>query len=83
LAGAAAVMVLFGFGVARANIVFPALTIPEIDALANAFNDPRLQFNYFPSAMEWAVTLGIIGLTTAAFFIAYDHLKFLKLKEAN
>ncbi len=83
LAGAAGVMVLIGFAVARANIVFPALTIPEIDALANAFNDPRLQFNYFPSAMEWAVTLGILGLTTAAFLIAYDHLKFLKLKEAN
>ncbi len=83
LAGAAGILVLIGFGVARANIVFPALTIPEIDALANAFSDPRLQFSYFPSWMEWAVTLGVIGATTAVFFIAYDYLAFLKLKEAN
>lgn len=82
-AGSAGAMALFGFAVARANIVFPALTIPEIDALVYAFSDARLQFAYFPSLMEWAVTAGIIGLTTAAFFIAYDHLPFLKLKEVS
>jgi len=81
--GAAGAMTLIGFAVARANIVFPALTIPEIDALANAFSDARLQFAYFPSLMEWAVTAGIIFLASAAFFIAYDHLPFLKLKEAS
>jgi molybdopterin-containing oxidoreductase family membrane subunit len=82
-AGTAGVMTLIGFAVARANIVFPALTVPEIEALAHAFSDARLQFTYFPSVMEWAVTVGIVGLATAAFLLAYDHLPFLKLKEVS
>ncbi len=73
-AGWMGVLVMFGFAVARANIVFPALTIPEIDALAEAFVDPRLQFDYFPSAMEWAVTIGIIGLAVLAFLVGTDRL---------
>ncbi|MBI3763295.1 MAG: polysulfide reductase NrfD [Chloroflexi bacterium] len=61
-AGWMGVLVLVGFAVARANIVFPALTVPELEALRTAFNDPRLGYSYFPSLMEWAVTLGIVGL---------------------
>jgi protein NrfD len=76
-AGWTGVMVMFGFVVARANIVFPALAIPEIEALAEAFVDPRLQFSYFPSAMEWAVTAGIVGGATLAFLIGEERLSLL------
>jgi protein NrfD len=72
--GAMGVLVLIGFAVARANIVFPALTIPEIDALTHAFTGPRLQFAYYPSLMEWAVTAGIVGLVVLAFLIGTDRL---------
>jgi len=68
------VLVLFGFAVARANIVFPALTVPELEALRTAFTGPHLSFDYFPSAMEWAVTFGIVGLATIAFLIGTDRL---------
>jgi molybdopterin-containing oxidoreductase family membrane subunit len=81
-AGWTGVLVLIGFAVARANIVFPALTVPELDALTTAFTGPRLQFDYFPSLMEWAVTTGIVGLAVLAFLIGADRLKLLKTEVA-
>jgi molybdopterin-containing oxidoreductase family membrane subunit len=75
-------LVLIGFGVARANIVFPALTVPELDALMTAFTGPHLSFDYFPSLMEWAVTIGIIGLAVLAFVIGTDRLKLTRAEVA-
>ncbi len=67
-AGWMGVLVLFGLAVARANIVLPALAVPEIEALAEAFTgSARLRFQYFPSPMEWSVTLGVTGLVVLAF----------------
>lgn len=80
-AGVMGALVLFGFAVARANIVFPALTVPELEALTTAFTGPHLTFTYFPSLMEWAVTLGISGLAVLAFLIGNDRLP-LRGKEA-
>jgi len=81
-AGWMGVLVLIGFAVARANIVFPALTVPELDALTTAFGGPRLTFEYFPSLMEWAVTIGITGLAILAFLIGSDRLKLTKTEVA-
>lgn len=81
-AGWAGGFVLIGFAVARANIVFPALTVPEIEALQNAFYDPRLQFVYFPSPMEWAVSAGLVGLAVLAFLIGQKWLQGPRPKEA-
>ncbi len=80
-AGVMGALVLFGFAVARANIVFPALTVPELEALTTAFTGPHLTFSYFPSLMEWAVTLGVSGLAVLAFLIGNDRLP-LRGKEA-
>lgn len=73
-AGWMGLLVLFGFAIARANIVFPALTVPEIQALTTAFTGPHLTFDYFPSLMEWAVTQGIVGLAVLAFPIGEERL---------
>jgi molybdopterin-containing oxidoreductase family membrane subunit len=73
-AGWMGVLVLLGFAVARANIVFPALTVPELEALTTSFTGPHLTFNYFPSPMEWAVTIGITGLAILAFLVGSDSL---------
>ena len=73
-AGWMGVLVLLGFAVARANIVFPALTVPELEALTHSFTGPHLSFDYFPSPMEWAVTLGILGLAILAYLVGSDHL---------
>jgi protein NrfD len=81
LAGWMGVLALIGFAVARANVVIPALTVPELDLLSHAFSgSPRLQFTYFPSLMEWGVTLGITGFVTLAFLIGSDRLP-LRSKE--
>ena len=80
-AGWMGVLVLIGFAIARANIVFPALTVPELDALTTAFGGPHLSFDYFPSLMEWAVTIGISGLAVLAFLIGTDRLKLFRSTE--
>ena len=76
-AGAAGLLLLIGYAVARGLILFPALTVPELALLTTAFTGPHLTFDYFPSLMEWAVTLGVIGLATLAFLIGTDVLKLL------
>ncbi len=53
--------VLLGFAAARANIVFPALTIEELGGLATAFSGPHLSFEYFPSLLEWSIIAGVSG----------------------
>jgi protein NrfD len=73
-AGWMGVLVLVGFAAARANIVFPALTVPELKALTTAFSGPHLTFDYFPSAMEWAITVGTTGLAVLAFLIGSERL---------
>ncbi len=73
-AGWMGVLLLVGYAVARALIIFPALAIPEIEALTNAFGGLHLTFDYFPSLMEWAVTLGTIGLASLAFLIGSDRM---------
>ncbi len=73
----AGLLALMGFAVARINIVLPALAVPEFEALARAFVEPRLQFSYFPSAMEWAVSAGIFGLAGLVFLVGLDRLPLL------
>lgn len=68
------VLILSGYAVARALIIFPALSIPEIDELINAFGGAHLSFDYFPSLMEWAITIGTVGLATVGFLLGSDYL---------
>lgn len=74
-AGAAGLLLLVGYAVARALILFPALTVPELDMLATAFTGEHLTYTYFPSLMEWAVALGVVGLATIGFLVGMDLLK--------
>jgi molybdopterin-containing oxidoreductase family membrane subunit len=80
LAGAMGFLVLVGFGVARANIVFPALTVPELEGLSTAFQGPHLSFDYFPSLMEWSVVSGVIGIAALAFLFGADRLSLFTPK---
>lgn len=77
-AGWMGIFLLIGYAVARGLIIFPALTIPEINALAEAFGGPHLTFDYFPSMMEWAVTIGTIGFATLFVLIGSDRLPLFK-----
>jgi molybdopterin-containing oxidoreductase family membrane subunit len=78
LAGWMGLLVLIGFGAARGNIVFPALSVPELQGLATAFTGPHLNFDYFPSLLEWSVVSGVVGLATLAYLIGTDRLSFFK-----
>jgi molybdopterin-containing oxidoreductase family membrane subunit len=80
-AGAMGVLILVGFGVARANIVFPALAVPELEGLIAAFTGPHLNIDYFPSLMEWSVVSGVIGLATLAYIFGLDRWPFLNKSE--
>lgn len=46
----------------KLNLVVPALAQEEIEGLAHAFTGPGLELGYFPSAMEWLVAVGTVGL---------------------
>jgi molybdopterin-containing oxidoreductase family membrane subunit len=81
VAGWMGVLVLIGFGAARSNIVFPALAIPELEALTNAFSGPRLTFQYTPTLMEWAVTLGATAAVVLAVLIGAQLMHLIPEKE--
>jgi molybdopterin-containing oxidoreductase family membrane subunit len=71
-AGWMGLFVLIGFAIARTNIVFPALTIPELEGLATAFAGPHLSFNYSPSLLELSVVSGVVGGTIVALLLGLD-----------
>jgi molybdopterin-containing oxidoreductase family membrane subunit len=73
-AGWMGLLLLIGYAVARGLIIFPGLTVPELEQLVTAFSGPHLTFEYFPSLMEWAVTLGTIGLAILGFLLGSDYL---------
>ncbi|NHZ72385.1 MAG: polysulfide reductase [Aquificales bacterium] len=74
ISGWMGVLLLIGYAVARGLIIFPALSIPELELLVQAFTGPHLTFYYFPSLMEWAVTLGAIGLATLGVLLGSQYL---------
>lgn len=78
LAGAMGVLVLLGLAVGRTAIIFPALAIPELDGLAEAFTGPHLGYDYTPSLMEWSVVFGVLGLSAMGFLIFADRLPMFR-----
>jgi molybdopterin-containing oxidoreductase family membrane subunit len=83
LVGLMGLFVLVGMGVARANIIFPALTIPELEGLTTAFTGPHLTFSYTPSPMEWSVLSAVVGLAVLAYLIGVDTLPIFGEKPAR
>lgn len=79
-AGWMGLLLLVGYAVARGLIVFPGLSVPELQQLTTAFSGPHLTFEYFPSLMEWAVTLGTIGLATLGFLLGVEYLPLYSKK---
>jgi molybdopterin-containing oxidoreductase family membrane subunit len=80
-AASAGALVLLGFVVARANIVFPAQSVSTLEGLADAFQEVRLDLSYFPSGPEWALAIGMSGLAGLIFLLAYDGLALLGAEE--
>lgn len=78
LAGLMGVLVLVGLAVGRTAIIFPALAIPELEGLAEAFTGPHLGYDYTPSLMEWSVVAGVLGLSGMAYLIGTDRLPMFR-----
>jgi molybdopterin-containing oxidoreductase family membrane subunit len=58
----AGLLIAAGFLAVRLNIVIPGFTVEEVRGISAAFASAHLSTNYFPSMMEWLVSIGIAGL---------------------
>lgn len=73
-------LIAFTFMSVRLNIVIPALAIPELKGLENAFIEKRLMFSYVPSLNEWQVTLFIAALAIGLFYLGIKMLPLLETR---
>lgn len=55
----AMILVVLGFVPLPLNLIVPPLAHPEFATLREAYTGPGLDFSYFPSALEWLVSLWI------------------------
>jgi molybdopterin-containing oxidoreductase family membrane subunit len=62
LVGIAAALSAVTFVAITLNIVIPVLVTPELEGLATAFVDPKLNPNYAPNLMEWMVIAFVFGV---------------------
>jgi protein NrfD len=58
---AAGLVIAMGLA-SKLNLIVPALTHEHIEGLAEAFTGPGLVYSYFPTAMEWLVAVGTVGV---------------------
>src|SRR3972149_3415147 len=82
-APAAGAMILGGLGVARMNILLPALVVPQLEELEAAYVNPHLSLDYFPSVMEWQVFVFILALAVGAFLLVYRLIPSATWEEAD
>lgn len=75
--GIAGFLVASTFISVRLNLVIPALALPELQGLENAFSGPGLTFQYFPSSTEWLVAAWIPSLAVLIFLAALRWLPVL------
>lgn len=59
------------------NVVIPVLVTPELEGLATAFVDPKLELNYVPNLMEWLMLAFIFGFGSLVYGLG---LRFLPLQ---
>ena len=67
--GLAAGLVAFGFFATRLNVVIPGLIEPQFAGLDTAYTDDRLEYEYFPSVMEWLVLIFVGAFASGLFFL--------------
>jgi molybdopterin-containing oxidoreductase family membrane subunit len=69
--GLAGLLVATTFLAVRLNLVIPGLIEPNLRELETAFRDHRLLFHYVPSLFEWQVTLGVVAMGAALFYLGW------------
>jgi protein NrfD len=84
--GVGAALVAITFFAIRLNLVIPGQITPELQGLQNAYLDPignRLTYTYVPTVLEWQVTVGVVALGVALFYLGYRFLPLVRLSEAD
>jgi protein NrfD len=84
--GAGAALVAITFFAIRLNLVIPGQITPELQGLQNAYLDPignRLAYTYLPTVFEWQVTVGVVALGVALFYLGYRFLPLVRVSEAE
>jgi molybdopterin-containing oxidoreductase family membrane subunit len=76
--GIAGLLVAFTFMTVRLNIVIPGLLDPSLRGLQTAFTDHRLIFWYVPSFFEWQVTMFIVAVGCALFYLGFRFLPLVQ-----
>ena len=74
--GAAAVCYLIGFSMVPVNIIIPGLAYPMsgMEGIAEAFQHPKLSFEYTPALVEWLVVIFAVGLALFIFTLGYKYI---------
>jgi molybdopterin-containing oxidoreductase family membrane subunit len=76
--GLAGLLVAASFLATRLNIVIPGFIEPQLAGLDTAYTDSRLEYEYFPSAMEWLVLAFIGAFATGLFALGLRTLPVLE-----
>lgn len=76
--GVAGALIATTFMAVRLNIVVPGLIEPQLRGLEEAYQNPRLLFEYVPSLFEWQVVLFIVSLGFGLFYLGYRLLPLVE-----
>ncbi len=74
----ASALIAITFISVRLNIVVPGLAVSELEGLREAFTGPGLNFDYFPSTMEWLFFVWVVSLAGLLFLIGYNLLPVVR-----
>jgi len=80
LAGGSTVL---GIVAVRMNLVIPAYLQPQLPGLDEAYQQPRLAYEYFPSALEWISSHGLVALLILGFIVFWKLLPLFGLELTN
>jgi molybdopterin-containing oxidoreductase family membrane subunit len=67
----ATALVAFTALATKLNVVIPGLAVPELEGLQDAYTGPGLTFQYFPTNMEWLVSLWIAAVAGLLFLAVH------------
>ncbi len=55
----------------KLNLVITAQAVPEFNELRGAYTGPGLNYNYFPTLMEWLLAVWIVGVVALVALAGY------------
>lgn len=79
-AGCAGLLVAVTFLAVRLNLVIPGQVTPALEGLGEAYQHPRLVFEYVPTDFEWSIVGFVIAVGVAAFYLGKRLLPLHELK---